>query len=540
MTIILAVVPLLLLFLGAAAAVGYFLVEVPRRWGGPYEQALALLAGDTGEELDKAERQLVEAVNAGPRGQALSHIRLARICVRAKQGAYEPDRYAAAAAMLEEHLDAEGRTGDTAVLELWLQARMENHERVVELCADNTDLLELHPDSRRIAAISHFRLAVDHWRRREADGAVRHFDQVRKLGELTELVPQQLGDLQLARGIRDVFDGQLGDARDHFTDARDRAARQGLPTLEAELGLAVCAWGNGDPRELGDRLGELAEQVPAQPAGDGSAADGAQKDDPDSDETAEDAAAADESAVDLSSGIAVLRLVALLREWLGREPLSGAPSPVDFAELERRAQAGREADPKLGAPNLVEGLIRYYFALSQPERDRALDVLERDDAAAKNVWPPEVLELVRRERELGGEGDAMSRYLALISEFLDDSGRSEQDLAKLRALKERFARFGTPVESDGAQPLQPSAAEDQRHRAEVLRRRIELIVYPRVRDLPDDAPARGVLRDLLAELDKAANVAADGAGVMQQAELKLIIITAQTLLPEESDVPEHV
>ena len=526
MTIILAVVPLLILLLGAAAAAGYFLVEVPRRWGAPYEQALVLLAGDTDEALQKAERLLAEAVNAGPRGQALSRIRLARICVRAKQGARERDRYAAAAAMLEEHIDAEGRTRDTAFLELWLQAQLENHERVVELHADHAELLDAHPDSRRIAAVSHFRMAVDHWRQRDADGAVRHFDHVRGLGELTELIPPQLGDLQLARGIQDVFDGQLGDALDHFTGARDRAAGQGLPTLEAELGLVVCAWDHGDPRELGDRLGDLADQVPWQPAA-------AEEDTADKDTAEKDPAAG------LSSGIAVLRLVALLREWLGREPLSGAPSPVDFVELERRAQAGRDADPTLGAPNLIEGLIRYYFALSQPERDRALEVLERDDAAAKNVWPPEVLELVRRERELGGDGDAMSRYLALIGEFLDDPGLSEQDLAALRVLKERFVRFGTPLESAGAQPLQPSGAEDQRHRAEALRRRIELIVYPRVRDLPEDAPARALLRDLLANLDKAAHTAAEGAGAMQKAELDLVITTAQTLLPEESDVPEH-
>lgn len=513
MNVVLEVVPLLLLVLGAAAAVGYFLVAVPRRWRLPYEQARELLAGNDPEDLERAERLLAEAVNAGPQGAALAAIRLARACVRAKQGTYEPDRYAAAATVLEELIDTEGRTGDTAFLELWIQAQMENHERVVELHAEHAALLDGRPESRRLAAVSHFRLATDHWRRREADGAVRHFDLVRELGELTEHIPPEVDDLQLARGIQAVFDGQLDDARDNFTASRDRAAARGGQTVQAELGLVVCDWDADDAHRLGERLGALADRVEALPRA-----------------SAQDA----ETAARLRSGIAVLRLVVLLREWLDHPALSWAPSPEDFVELARRADIARQADPSLGAPNLIEGLIRYYFALGQSDRDRALEVLERDEAAAKNVWPPEVLELIRRERELGGAGDAVSRYLSLLSEFLDDPSRSEQDLAQLRALKQRFARYAKPIDTDAAQPLQSSAADDHRHRAKSLRQRIEVIVKPAVRDLPEDAPARAILRDLLAELDQAADKASNRAAELQKAEFQLVTMAGQALLPEES------
>ena len=511
-TIVLVLLLLVLLF-GAAAVGGYFLVVLPRRWRLPYEQALAALAGDYREDLERAERLLGEAVNAGPRGADLSRIRLARACVRAKQGAFEPDRHAAAATALEELIATDGRTAQTAYLELWLQARMDNHERVAELFAEHAALLEARPDSRRIAAVSHLRLAAAHWRRREAEGALRHFDRVKELGELTEHIPSEVNDLQMVRGIQAVFDGETRDAKQAFAAARERAVEQGRPSVEAELGLVACDWADGEPGRLGEWLALLADRLEQQPPEDGAAAE-------------------------LAAGIAVLRLVALVREWLARPALSGAPTPDDYAELERRAQAVRAADPELGAADLVEGLVRYYFALNQPERERALEVLDRHDAVAKKLWPPEVLDLVRRERELGGEGDAVSRYLALLGEFLDDPGRPEQDRAELQSLKRRFARFGAPVESDGAQPQQQSPADDQRHQAEALRRRIELIVYPRIRDLPPDAPARAILRDLLAELDKAAGKAADGAGVLHQAQLQLVTNIAQTLLPEETDVPE--
>ena len=506
-TMVLAVL-LVVLFAGVVGGLGYVLVMLPRRWRIPYEQALAVWASDDPEDLARAEQLLGDAVNAGPRGADLSRIRIARACVRAKQGPYEPDRYAAAATVLEELIATDGRNAQTASLELWIQARMENHERVAQLFEEHAALLEPRPVNRRIAAVSHLRLAAAHWRRREADGALRDFDRVRELGVLTEHVPPEVNDLQMVRGVQAVFDGQWEDARDDFTAARARAAEQGRPTVEADVGLVVCTWAGGDPRMLGEWLGELADQVDLMPVED---------------------ATADE----LSRGIAVLRLVVLLREWLARPASSAVPSPDDLRELAERARQVRIADPEAGDANLVEGLVGYYFALSQPERDRALEVLERDQAVAKSVWPPEVVRLVQRERELGGEGDAFARYLALLSEFLDDPGRPEEDRARLRALKERFAHFAAPVDSDGVKPQPQPAADDHRRRAEALRRRIELIVYPRMRDLPADAPARELLRALMTEVEQAAGVAADGAGVLHEVEMRLVTTTAQTLLPEE-------
>ncbi|MFJ5047190.1 hypothetical protein [Streptomyces sp. NPDC088719] len=509
-TILLAVVlPLLLLSVLAGAA--YFLVVLPSRWRLPYEQSLVLLDSDDRDELERADGLLGHALNSGPRGQALDRIRFAQAYVRAMLGRYEPARYGAAATVLDELIAAEGRTADTAYLELWVQAKLEHHDRVTDLYAEHSVLLEARPASRRIAAVSHLQLAVGHWQRRETDGALHHFDRVRELGELTDRIPPEVNDLQLVKGVQSLFDGRPDEARDAFIGASRRARERHLPTTEAELGIVACDWVDGHPRALGERLSQLAEEVAQRPA-----------DDP--------------TTGLLRTGIETLGLLALVREWLGRPALSGAPWPSDFLELERRATAVREADPELGDAALVEGLVRYYFALSQPEREDALAILDEGRKLARGITLPEVLDLMERERELGGEGDAISRYLTLVSEFLDDPDRSPEDRAQHRRMKEKFAPYGNPVGLDTeAVPRQRASLEDIQRRNDSLRRRVELITYPKLRDLPEDHPARVAVGELLEKLRSASQVYADGAGVLHEAERKLIISTGEILLPEETD-----
>lgn len=532
MTTILLAVFLPLFFLSTVASGLYFLVVLPNRWRLPYEESLALLDSDDRDELERADRLLGQAVNAGPRGRGLSRIRFAQAHVRAMLGTYEPARYAAAATVLDELVAADGHSAHTAYLELWVQSRLDNHDRVTDLYAEQRELLDARPDSRRIAAISHLQLAVGHWRRRETDGALHHFDRVRELGELTEAIPPEVNDLQLVKGVQAVFDGRADEARDAFADARRRSAERGAPTFQAELGLLVCDWADGDPGQLGEWLDRLAQDVerelaelPAESDED-STAPGADADTKQRRRTAEL----------LRTGIALLRLVVLVREWLERPALSGAPSAADLAEFDGRVDAVRAADPELGDAALVGGLVRYYFALNQPEREQALAALDGGTELARGIMLPEVLDLLERERALGGEGDAISRYLTLVTEFLDDPDRSPEDRDRYRRLKARFTRFQDAEGIEGgAMPTPRSTPDDHRHRSQALRRRIELIVYPRVRDLPDDAPAKLALSKLLADLDHASGVYAEGAEVLHGAEQKLITSTGAILLPEETE-----
>jgi thioredoxin-like negative regulator of GroEL len=508
---ILLLAVLLVLVLAIATSAVYFLVVLPSRWHLPYELSLPLLNSDDRDDLEQADRLLGQALNAGPRGRALGKIRFAQAYARAMLGTYDKERYSAAAAVLDELITAGGRTEHTSYLEFWVQARLENHLRVADLYAEHSAQLVRYPDSRRIAAASHLHLAAGNWRRREINGALHHFDQVREIGELTDKIPPEANNLQLAKGVQSVFDERLDEAREAFGAARKRSAARELPTLEADLGLLVCDWEDEDPRQLGKRLEQLAEQAQQRP-----------------DE--------DDTKGPLRTGIALLTVIALLREWLDKPDQSGAPSAADFEELARRVAATHDADPDLGDPFLIDGLVHYYFALNQPEREQALATLDDGTQRARAIALPEVRRLMERERELGGKGDAISRYLELVAEFLADPERSEQERQRLRNLREKVIQSADPnaLPPDGPMPDQRAQAEDHQRRVKELVRRVELIVYQRIRDLPDDHPAREVLRNLRAELDRAGHVYADGAQVLRSAEQGLMVSVGEFLLPEES------
>jgi hypothetical protein len=510
-------------FLVSVAICGYFLVVLPRRWREPLTEAIFLLDNDgpadleradlerpdlERADLERAERLLADALNAGPRGAALSQARFAQAFVQAMLGQYDQNRYSAAAATLNE-LTGHGHDEATAYLDLWLHSRMDNHDQVCDLWEKHENLLADRPHSRFIAAAAHLHLAVGHWRRHEVDGALHYFDTVRSLGELAEHVPPGVDDLQLVRGIQAALDRRRDDARNAFAGARDRAAALGTPATAAELGLLACDWPDGDPAELGSRLHVLAGQLADHPHRDA------------------------ETEL-LATAVALLRLIALVREWLGRPRLAGAPAGPDLADFRGRVDAVRTIDQDLGDSFLIEGLIGYYFALGEDERERALTTLEHGTGTAYAIMVPEVRDLVERERALGGEGDAISRYRALIAGFLADPARSDAQRAELREIASRFARFGDPADLPADLEPQDLTPDMTRLRsADMLRRRIQLIVFPRVRDRAPDDPAVLKLTGQLTELDKASDTFSAKVRELHETEQNLIVQAGQVLLPEE-------
>lgn len=532
MTAIVALIIVLLLsaVLGGAE---YYLVLTPKRWREPYHSALLLLerGATTREELEQADALLAGAVNAGPRGGELNRIRFAQAYLRGLLGVHDADRYRAAVAVLDELIGAEGRTPDSAYLELWLQASLGNQARVTELYDDQRVLLEDRAESRRIASISHLHLAMGHWRQRELDQAERHFDQVRQLGELAEQIPAEAENLHLARAIQAASDEKMDEARAAYAAARERAVERQGSTVEPELGLLLCDWPHGGPHALGDWLGRLAQQAAfEQPARKSSAEE----------QSAEDPDERDRGGVRLRAGIALLRLVALIREPLN-EPAppgkhAGAPSPAWFAELARRAEAVRGADPELGDADLIEGLIRYYFAFSQQERESALAILEHGAKLGDAGVLPEVLDLIERERKLGGEGDGISRYLALLAAFIADPSISMADRMELERIRTRFARYGKPVDGAAKLPGQRDQTEGAVGRAEALGRQIEYILAPRIRDLAPEDPIVVGVREQLARLREVGALADQGTAALQKVEVDLVARVAQTMLPEEDHV----
>ena len=499
----------------------HFFVVVPSRWREPLHRALAILARDGHQraQLEEADRLLDEATNAGPRGGDLADTRFAQAYVRAMLGTYRPEHHWSAATLVDSLATTSGQDPASAHLAMWLQHKLERHERVVELYREHEAALADRPGARLIASASHLHLAGAHWRRRETDEALHHFDRVRDLGVLTGEIPKAADNLHVLKGIHLFFDQRRAEAREAFDAARHRAHERGQSRVEASLGLLACDWETANPRKLDRWLTQIRKQRAWRDwAGE-----------------AEDTSADQDYLRQLAAVVALLRVVLLLRGWANRPELSGVPSSEERHELSERLNLMLELDEEWGDAYLVEGLLWYYFAANEGQRETGLAILERGMGlqSAKAIIVPEVLHLVEKERALGGQGDALSRFLRLVHEFLADPAVPASHRAELRSLRDQFARYADDLGEDLALPTRPASPEELRRRIEAVRKRIELIVYPRLRDLPDDAPARVRLRERLQELDVVADGFAAQAQALHQSEHELVITTGEFLLPQE-------
>ncbi len=503
-TVLVVICFVLLLVCGAGGA--YLLVVLPRRWREPMTEALSLIDSDDRADLERADRLLGLALSNGPPRRALHEAKFTQAFVRAILGHYDGSRYGAAAAVVEELIAASGRDSATSYLELWIHARLDNHDRVCDLYDNHRNLLADNPNSRRIAAASSLRLASEHWRRREIDGALHYFDTVRELGELTDQIPAGVDNLQLIQGIQAVFDNRLDDARAAFAGARQRAVERHLPTVEADAGLLACDWHQGDPAELARRLAELAAQL--------------------------DRVSPVTEQGRLRAPVALLRLIALLRTWVAR-PEARPPTETDHRELEDLVTTVHEADPDMGDAYLIAGLIRYYFAGDADGREQGLAELEHGGRVASGIMLPEVLDLIQRERALGGQGDAISRYLGLVNEILANPALAAQYQAEYRRISARFEPYADSSAVEELRPHQAAPIEEYQHRVEALRRRVHTIVYPRIRDLGQHSPAANELRTLVSSLDDTARSHSDATQTLRSAEFQLITQIGDMLLPED-------
>lgn len=503
-------------------AVGYFLLVQPRRRRASLVRAADLLASDRREDLEEAERLLSVAVAAGLRKPDLADARFALGFVRAMLGADDKPRLQEAATTVAELRAAHGHDAHSAYLDLWLHARLGNHDRVGQLYEDHETVLAGRYQTKLIVSISYLRKAADHWRRREVERALHYFDLVRDFGVLREHIPGQVNDLQVVNGIQAVFDGRMEDARTSFEAARDRARARSASTLEADLGLVVCDWRSGAvldvDAELGRIVGELSQATEGPGAEEGETSDGERQE-----ETL------------LRAHAALLYCVSLLLAWLVRLRPQGDLSGDERDDLVRRAERAREADPELGDPLMVEGLIGYYFARDDEERDRAVEMLEEGTVKSKGILLPEVLDLIERERRLKEEeANALGRYLTLIRGYLTDAGVPLALRAQLKTRLEQFARFRELGEIDltSAEHGVAPSIDDIRHRGTLLRQRIGRLVAPQLRDRNEEDGSKD-LRSLLESMESATKVLNEGLEDLQRAEHELMMRTGEFLLPEE-------
>ncbi|MDQ3804813.1 MAG: hypothetical protein M3416_13410 [Acidobacteriota bacterium] len=563
------------LALAVLALALYFLVISPRRKRRPMLEAFEIINRDEHAEFPRAESLLGEALTKGLRAKDIADARFALAYVRARLG-----RFSEAAAVLAD-LTASGKSGREEVyLDLWLQARLKEDEKIIRLYQEHAAALGDLLDAKLIAGIALLNRARHNWARREVDDALHYFAELRKLGVLTEEIPGRVDDHETVIGIMSLFDRETDEARKHFAGAVAAAREQGKPALHGELGLLLCDWVASDNPDVDEALGEVLKgleraDATAQEmvntackfcgkkyeAGAGcvgkavgctgcrrrfivevekDAKDSRAPSGDDGGGAAEPAAQPerllDEEEILLRNAL-LWHAVSLLFTWRGLPPGGGLP-PGSHDELSDRLNRVRDVDAEMPDPYLIEGLINYYFfSASDSEREAAVAAI--DKAASKGVNVPEVLNLADREHRLAEfRRDSLNRFLALVKNYLTDQGVPEHLREQLKARLERFSRFAQMGEIDltkGEEDAAPSLVEMQA-RGVLLCKRVDSIVKPRLADA--DSQDREAIEGLIRNLDRTTKTLTKKIERLEQTEYSLMEATGEFLFHEEEAATE--
>jgi tetratricopeptide (TPR) repeat protein len=541
----------------------YFFVIQPRRKRRLMIEALEIILKDDAANFSRAEELLCEALTKGMRAKDIAETRFALAYVRARM-----NRFAEAAAALSELLKKAKRDREMIYLDLWIQSRLKSNENVERIYQEHSATLGDMLDAKLIAGIAYLRKARLHWGRREVDGALHYFEELQKLGVLTDEIPSHVDEHEIVIGIMSLFDGNVDEARKHFSAAVATAEEQAKPSTHGRLGLLLCDWRTTENRDIDGALSkELSDIESSYTLVNESASAKCTHCDKKykvrKDQAGKKlrctsckrmfslaliAPGDDEQGLDdlerlLSDEELLLRnvrlwyAVSLLFTWLCLPARSGLP-PKAREEFFRRTSKVKEVDPAIPDAFLLEGLISYYFATSDEEREAA--VKEMDKAATNGVNVPEVLYLLDREKRLAElQRDGLNRFFVLVKNYVSDKSRPEDLRRQLKERLERFERFKRMGEMDlvkGEPDLEPSV-RDIELGTEILLRRVRDNLEPRL--VEADENDRVMIKKLIRRLDSSSKTLSRRVKRQQDTEQKLLVVGGQFWFRDEEPAAEQ-
>lgn len=507
-----------------ALVLAWFLWWQPRRRRRPLLEAVALLARDDPAEFSQIEKLLTEALTSGLRKPDVADARFALAYVRARL-----ERYAEAEAVLTD-LEASGPMDrEAAYLNLWVKCRQKKYEDVERLYEAHATLLGDFLQAKLIVGIAFLHLARRHWSRKEVDGALHYFSELRRLNVLTDQIPQHLEDHRMAFAIMALFEKNLDEARKHFESARTAAEEAKRPTYPAELGLLLCRWRASERPDVDSALAALLPSVQKAYAATHESTDSKQDKTP-----PEKTTTLDEMTV-LLRNCRLWHAVSLLLVWLGR-PVQGKLSREEMSELTGRLKLVKDLDAQMGDPWLIAGLIAYYFSgENEAARKRAAECL--DKATKLDVNVPEVLLLLEREKKLAQLcREGLKLFILLTKEWLKNPGVPEHLREELKRRLGQYARYkelGDVALVSGLEDSEPSLA-DMQMRVRMLHKRIQDIVRPRLAGAKDQEAGNRV-KGLITDLTKKTDTLKRDAQQLEATEHQLILFTGEFLLKEEPE-----
>jgi hypothetical protein len=568
-----------LMTLVVGAVVYHFRMRVPRRRRKPLIDALAIIEEDRPDQFGEAERLLVEALTAGMDQKSVADARFALAYVRARL-----NRLSEAEGVLADLKETGGSDESAIYLEMWIKCRQKDYERVEEIYAEHGDRLRAMLQTNLMIGIAWLVRGRKHWVNREVQGAMHYFDNLLRLGVLTDQIPAQFDDHQVVLGIQALFQNNVLEATQMFEGALNSAKANSGSTIKPRLGLLLCKWRQAEYGSVDKELGKLAKEISAgleqqdqwgeticthadcharhrarrASAGQQASCSACSRsfkveivagneslatvaaDETEAAATATSGApranalpvAFDETEL-LLRNVLLWRAMALLALWRFLPEKSGLPAG-QLEKLCERTQAALARDARFADPYLIEGLVRYYFARNEQERAAGMKLIEESRECTAGVSLPQVLNLCEREkRRIALIANSVQHYLGMVKQYLTNEAVPERLRVGLQNRLGRFARFAAVNELDlpvGSVDLSPST--------DAMQARSQVTIG-RVMALLGQLPAQD--EALVASVDEYNRETAalhQHAQKFQEVEMELLGVTGEVLLGEEAGVAE--
>ena len=501
-----------LLVLVIAGFLLYFLVLSPRKKRRPMLEAFEIINNDDKSRFEAAESLLARALTAGLKAEDVRQTQFALAYVRARAGNYRE-----ALAVADELCNSAASDREANYLRFWLLAKVEEDGKIEKTFNEKAKLLGGLLDTKIIAGITFLRLAKSHWAKHSVDQAIRYFEMLRRLGVLKDQIPSQIDEYRVIFGTMALFEKNLAAAEQHFTESKKLAKQGGKSTISSEMGLLLCRWKREDLPDIDDDLSGIVARLESQNGGDDTA--GIQ----------------DEKGL-LRRNVFLWHSVSLIFRWLRFPALSVEKiTPDQWKDLRARLDRVRKEAPEMGDPDLIWGLLRYYFFFDEEdEREQATKVLNqaRDD---KGINVPEVVSLIDREKRLAKLYDqSLVHYLGIVREWLESSDVPQElrvELMKKLQTYKRFQELGD-INMAADEDYAPSLVDIQ-FRVSSLSRRVNNIVKPHLRK---NASGGGDEVDrVMGELRNVSETLSQNTEKLEKTEQEMMLITGEFLLAEEGD-----
>lgn len=483
----------------------WFMIIQPRRRARSLHQAAKLLEGGSDAALAEAEALLTDAVGAGLRPPDLKEARFLLAYVRARRG-----RYTDALIVLKDSVPHRDSSPEALYLDLWLKIQDKSWEEAERRWFEHSSVISEILQGKELGGIVYLELGRQQLARREYEKALQHFDKVRDLDVLSNQLPEHLTNLELVLALSALFEETgVEQARARFETAMSSAESEQRSSLLSRIGLLLCEWRGESFPDIDAQLADLLNEI--------------RKGADENGEKSEEA--------ELLPHIVLWHVISLFYQWLLRLPQQKGLPAKQRKDLDTRLELVRTKMPDAGDADLIDGLLSYYLAQDDPERQLAVELLRK--AIKLGVTLPEILYLVQCEDRLAElSKNRLGSYIVMLKAYLADPAHPVELRQELYEHLHQFERFRQLEDMDVKADESAMAAtlHDVIASCELIKERVQRIFRGTA-----DYELRTGVESLLDDLSESRDGLHKNLTALGKTEQKLMRVGGEALLREEED-----